>query len=292
MGMTDNTKMLIKALSENNIIAAKKCAIACMSEDITAKNAHFVSRYKPILENSSSIIELPANIKYKVEALDMSTLFKENRYYLNDDCSKIVDNIIKMRTVSSKLAELEIPYLNSTLLYGESGTGKTTLAKYIAYKLNLPYIYLNFSQIIESYMGKTSSSLGHIFNYVRANPCVFMIDEIDAIGIRRSQSSNSGPDGEMNRVTITLMQELDKLPNDTILIAATNRLDMIDEALRRRFTTEALLKRPSEEEKQLIAKKYIDSIPYDFEIDLSDCNTQSDVVTKVIQKIADKIIEE
>ena len=292
MGMTDNTKMLIKALSENNIIAAKKCAIACMSEDTTAKNAHFVDRYKPILENSSSIIELPANIKYKVEALDMSTLFKENRYYLNDDCSKIVDNIIKMRTVSSKLAELEIPYLNSTLLYGESGTGKTTLAKYIAYKLNLPYIYLNFSQIIESYMGKTSSSLGHIFTYVRANPCVFMIDEIDAIGIRRSQSSNSGPDGEMNRVIITLMQELDKLPNDTILIAATNRLDMIDEALRRRFTTEALLKRPSEEEKQLIAKKYIDSVPYDFEIDLSDCNTQSDVVTKVIQKIADKIIEE
>ena len=146
MGLTDNAKHLIRALSENDIQKAKRSAIACLSEDTTAKNADFVKRYKPILMNEASMIELPPNLKYKVEALDMSNIFRDDRYYKTEETQKIVNDIIKMRFVSAELSSMQIPYLNATMLYGESGTGKTTLAKYVAYKLKLPYIYLNFSQ--------------------------------------------------------------------------------------------------------------------------------------------------
>lgn len=260
MGLTNNTKQLIRALTENNVQKAKQCAIACLSEDTTAKNADFVKRYKPILMNEASIIELPPNIKYKVEALDMSTVFRDDRYYKTEVIEDTVNHIMKMRSVSSELASMQIPYLNATMLYGDSGTGKTTLAKYIAYKLNLPYIYLNFSQIIDSYMGKTSSSLNLVFNFVKNNPCVFVLDEIDAIAIRRSHSSDSGADGEMNRITITLMQELDTLPNDVVLVACTNRLDRIDEALLSRFPKKIEIKNLTEDQKLDMIDQYISTI--------------------------------
>lgn len=269
MGLTNNTKQLIRALTENNLQKAKHSAIACLSEDTTAKNADFVKRYKPILMNEASIIELPPNIKYKVEALDMSTIFRDDRYYKTEVIEETVNHIIKMRSVSSELASMQIPYLNATMLFGDSGTGKTTLAKYIAYKLNLPYIYLNFSQVIDSYMGKTSSSLNLVFNFVKSTPCVFVLDEIDAIAIRRSHSSDSGADGEMNRITITLMQELDKLPNDTVLVACTNRIDRIDEALLSRFPKKIEIKNLNENQKLEMIDQYISTIDIK---DAEECN--------------------
>lgn len=296
MGLTDNTKQLIQAISENNIQAARRCAIACLSEDTTAKNASFVTRYKPILQRSSSVIELPANLKYKVEALDMTEIFREDRYYLSPNNAEIVDEIIKMKEASEELAVLQIPFKNATLLYGETGTGKTTLAKYVAYKLKLPYLYLNFSHVIDSHMGKTSTSLNHIFEYVRRTPCVFVIDEIDAIAIRRSNSSDQGCDGEMNRITITLMQEIDNLPNDVIIIAATNRMDRIDEALLSRFTQKRELAVPDSFEKHAIVDKYISTIPDDMinpEYINKACKkrTQRDIINSLVKGIASAIID-
>lgn len=302
MGLTDNAKHLIRALSENDIQKAKRSAIACLSEDTTAKNADFVKRYKPILMNEASMIELPPNLKYKVEALDMSNIFRDDRYYKTEETQKIVDDIIKMRSVSAELSSMQIPYLNATMLYGESGTGKTTLAKYVAYKLKLPYIYLNFSQIVDSYMGKTSSSLNHIFNFVKSTPCVFVLDEIDAIAIRRSHSSDTGVDGEMNRITITLMQELDKLPNDVVLIACTNRIDRIDEALLNRFPKKKEIKKFDENDKYAMIEQYLSTIDIKDKTEYdklktsiiavtTNINSQREITNAIIQEYANILID-
>lgn len=260
MGLTDNTKQLIRALTENNLQKAKRCAIACLAEDTTVKNTSFVSQYKSILEHEASVIELPSHLKNKVEALDVSLVFQSNRYYKTSEAEQIVSEIQKMRAVSQKLALMQIPYLNATLLYGEPGTGKTMLAKYVAYTMNLPYVYLNFSQVIDSLMGKSASTINQVFSFVKTTPCVFVIDEIDAIAIKRNSSSDSGADGEMNRVTITLLQELDSLPNNVILIACTNRIDRIDEAILSRFPSKKALKKPSDEEKERMINQYLDTV--------------------------------
>lgn len=63
-----------------------------------------------------------------------------------------------------------------------------------------------------------------------------MLDEVDCVAVKRSRGGGKGVDGEIERTTISIMQELDKLPNHVALIAATNRLDMVDEALLRRFS--------------------------------------------------------
>ena len=77
--------------------------------------------------------------------------------------------------------ELQIPYKTATLLYGPPGTGKTMFARYIAFKKALPFCYLNFSRIIDSYMGSTAKNIAKAFAYASSNPCIFMLDEVDTI---------------------------------------------------------------------------------------------------------------
>lgn len=210
MSLTDNQKYLIKAISENRLDLARRVALSCLEEDKTQKNKVFCDAYKRALEKPvNKFIELPNHLKGILCAEDVSKTFKEKRYYISDREKKIFDNIIKSKKVNDKLMEMGIPYLNSTLLFGDSGTGKTTFGKYVAYKMNLPFCYLNFSRLVDSYMGGTSKNISEAFKYAINNPCVFMLDEVDCISIERSSSNDSGPSGEMARITITLMQEFD-----------------------------------------------------------------------------------
>lgn len=294
MGLTSNQQQLIKAVLENNIQQAKKFAIACIIEDTTQKNAWFCKKYKQILESSgSNMIELPHDLKSILCVEDVSNSFKEGRYYLSDREKEIFESIVRMKKVNDRLMEIGIPYLNSTLLYGESGTGKTAFGRYAAYKMGFPFCYLNFSSLVDSYMGHTSKNISKVFNYAISNPCVFMLDEIDCISIRRSDSSG-GSDEEMARVTISLMQEFDKLTNDIVVIAATNRMDRIDEALLRRFSLKHEVKPLDREEKEKLVCKFLDDVGMDFPLSetmpLIDKNeNQSTLLNELIRKISEKI---
>lgn len=299
MGLTNNQQRLIKAVSENDIMAAKKCAIACVAEDTTAKNKWFCSKYKGILESTGgNLIELPYDLKGLLCVEDVSSSFKNGRYFLSDREKNVYENIICMKKVNEKLMEIGIPYINSTLLYGESGTGKTTFGRYISYKTGLPFCYLNFSHLVDSYMGNTSKNISKAFSYAISNPCVFMLDEIDCISIRRSDVNSSGSSGgEMARITITLMQEFDKLPNDVIVIGATNRIDRIDEALLRRFSLKHEVKILDNRDKVKMVQRYLNDIKMDFSDEeimnmVESSNNQSILLNELIRRISIKISEE
>ncbi len=298
MGLTGNQQQLIKAVSENNLQFAKKCAIACVAEDTTQKNKWFCSKYKQILESSgSNMIELPYDLKSILCVEDVSNSFKEGRYYLSGREKAVFENIIRMKKVNDRLMEMGIPYINSTLLYGKSGTGKTTFGRYVAYKSGLPFCYLNFSNLVDSYMGNTSKNISKVFNYAISNPCVFMLDEIDCISIKRSDSSDSGSSAEMARVTITLMQEFDKLTNDMIVIGATNRKDRLDEAILRRFSVKHEVKALNISERKEFACRFLDDVgvelPYsDIKVAIESNVNQSMLLNELIRMISRKVYDE
>ncbi|MCU0079316.1 ATP-binding protein [Extibacter muris] len=298
MGLTDNQQRLIRSIAENDILSAKKCAVACLTEDTTRKNQWFCKKYKTIFETTgANMYELPQDLKGLLTVEDVSLSFKDGRYYLSDREQKVYKNTIRMKKVSKRLMEMGIPYINSTLLYGESGTGKTTFGRYIAFKTGLPFCYMNFSHLVDSHMGGTSKNISKAFTYAISNPCVFMLDEVDCISIRRSDtSSSSGTGGEMARVTITLMQEFDRLPNDVIVIGATNRIDRIDEALLRRFSSKHEVKVLNEAEKIAMVRKYLHDIGLDFpDHKISEMVTrnknQSMLLNDLIRAISEKIAE-
>ena len=298
MGLTDNQKRLIQAVSQNDIQSAKKCAIACVTEDTTSKNKMFCNKYRNILESSgSNMMELPYDLKNILCVEDVSNSFKEGRYYLSGREKIVFENIVRMKKVNERLMEMGISYLNSTLLYGESGTGKTTFGRYVAYKMGMPFCYLNFSSLISSRMGSTASNISKAFNYAINNPCVFMLDEVDCISIKRSDSSDGGPDGEMGRVIITLMQEFDKLTNDIIVLGATNRIDRIDKALLRRFTVKHEVNPLRGIERINMAERFLEDLKINLPHEeycavVEGSKNQSELINGLIELIAREIYED
>ena len=165
--------------------------------------------------------------------------FPVDTYYITPAQLEIFQAIVDNRAVAREMRKLGMSYMNSTLLYGPPGTGKTTMVKWIAHKLDMDYAYLDFSQLISGgIFGSTARNLKAIFDFMKDKDCIFLLDEIDCIAVKRGEESQA-TGGELSRITISLMQQMDSYRNtgaDTILIGCTNRADRLDAALLSRFS--------------------------------------------------------
>lgn len=291
MVMNDRLKGIINAVADNDVQKAKQFTKLLIDEDKTKKNKWFCDSIRRKLEASSmNLIELPYDVRDILHMEDVSISFNESRYFLSGRERKVFEDIRGMYQTSIKLSEMGIQYLNSLMLFGESGTGKTLFGKYVAYKLGLPFAYMNFSNAISSYLGSTAKNISKAFSFIEKQKCVFMVDEIDAIGMMRGKEDV----GEMARITISLMQALDCIRNDTIIIGATNRIDMIDKALLRRFAIKHEVLRFNKKEINNMIIKFLDDVGVQYDTSnvqeysgLGEC--QAVVINGVIQNIAKSI---
>lgn len=286
MALNENVKNLIQSVVDNDLQKAKSYVKVIISNETAASNQYFCKIIKSKLETQPNFIELPYDIKGILKMEDVSTSFNENRYFLTDKEREVFNQISMTKNTNEKLTEMGLKYLNTTLLYGESGTGKTTFGKYVAYKLGLPFAYLNFSQCISSYLGATSKNIEKVFNYVAKQKCVLMLDEIDAIGIKRGKEDL----GEMSRIVIGLMQSFDLLENDIIVIGATNRKDMIDDALIRRFSIKHEVNTLSNNNAYRLITNYLDDLKIEYDDDdildyVENHHKQSEIINDIIKSI-------
>lgn len=152
---------------------------------------------------------------------------------------------IKERKQADALAKMDIPVSNKILLHGPSGCGKTLSAYVLAGELNRPLIIVNLGTIISSKLGETSKNLTQIFKSADKEKAIVLLDEFDSLGKIRDYDQDHG---EMKRVVNTILQLFDFVSQDTIIIAATNQLQMIDEALIRRFDLSIKIDLPNSEQ--------------------------------------------
>lgn len=143
-----------------------------------------------------------------------------------------------------------LPVVNKLLLFGKSGCGKTMTAKAIANKLGKKLKTINLGNIVSSKLGETSRNIASAFKMVETQEAVLFFDEFDSLGKERNYDNTDS--SEMKRVVNSMIQLMDSLPKNSILIAATNQIDMIDEALVRRFELKLEFKNPSQ--------KYLDQL--------------------------------
>lgn len=290
-GLDKQMLQVIEHLAKNEIQAAKNEALKCCELDTTKKNEVQLRYYKKLLENgNTSFVELPSNLEGILKKVDVSG-FQEDKYYLGEKENEILQQIQKNQKVYSKMLTYGVHMNNSVLLYGEPGTGKTEFAKYVAYKMGVPYIYLNFANTIDSFMGQTAKNIERVFDYCKGQKCVLMLDEIDCIGMLRG---GKGVDGELSRITITLMQCLDAMVDGQIVIGATNRKDMIDGALLRRFHKIYEIARYSQEKQKKMIEKWLISLDYnDFKktVNIDDLASKEMTQNEVISTLKDELCE-
>ena len=295
MGMTANQLALVRYVAENNLDKAKTAALACCVEDTTQKNHWAVTKYESLLRSGGmNMIELPPNISSFATMEDLSNTYLENRYYLTEEEKELFDLIRNMNDVSLQLMEKQIPYLNATLLYGESGVGKTAFSRYVAYKLGMPYMYVNFSKMLDSYLGGTAKNLTALFNFINQKQCVVMLDEIDSLAVNRKYSDGSAS-AEVSRSTTCLLQLLDAVTNDHVIIAATNLIEDVDSAVKRRFTEKHELHRLSSEDNEKFIVQYLDDAEFIYDLVsvkryAAEHHSQAEIMTHMTRCIAESII--
>jgi SpoVK/Ycf46/Vps4 family AAA+-type ATPase len=177
--------------------------------------------------------------------------------FLNYDIELIISELLKEWNNKDALNYHNIPVRNKILFYGPTGNGKTTIAKYISKVSNLPYVEVNSDIIIDSHLGNTGQNINKILNQMN-QPCILFWDEIDGIGKKRGSYKASSADSENERMTNSILTNIEKLNKDVIFIAATNRYDVLDSAFLRRFDLKFELKKPNEDQKQQFSKTIIE----------------------------------
>jgi SpoVK/Ycf46/Vps4 family AAA+-type ATPase len=188
---------------------------------------------------------------YKFENLVCENIIREELEYFVQEHKQI-----------EILREFDLPVSNKLLFHGPSGCGKTLAAYVLAGELNKLMIVINLGGIVSSKLGETSKNLTKIFKRAATEDCIIFLDEFDSLGKIRDYSQDHG---EMKRVVNTILQLFDYLPQDNIIIAATNHSEMIDDALMRRFDLQVKLELPDEAHIKEIIDKTLDSGVFSFD---------------------------
>ncbi len=159
------------------------------------------------------------------------------------------------------------------LLVGPPGTGKTLIAKAVAGEANVPFFSLSGSDFVEMFVGVGASRVRDLFKQAKLkSPAIIFIDEIDAIGRARGKNNITGGNDERENTLNQLLTEMDGFGTDTsiIVIAATNRADILDKALLRagRFDRQIYVDLPDKNERLSIFEVHIKPLKLDTDVDL------------------------
>lgn len=225
----------------------------------------------------------------------MSALFFTDRsevnikdVVFNDAVAIQIEQFLKEYRFRDILDTYELPVNNKMLLYGKTGCGKTMTAKAIAKVLDRKLIVVNLSAIVSSKLGETAKNVATLFKEVSYHDAVLFFDEFDTLGQVRDHDSRDS--SEMKRVVNAILQLVDNFPSNSVLIAATNQINMIDEALIRRFQLRLEFISPAKEVLDSYYNTLLTKYPAEFQTierryNISFAEAKNEVFTQVKNNI-------
>lgn len=206
---------------------------------------------------SRAFASLPIDTESRLDTIDASAPAKGSiaLHLPGGTANRIAEFLQTVRNYDRlRMAKAAAPL--RLLLYGAPGTGKTQTARWIAAELELPLLTVRCDTLISSLLGQTSKNLRRVFDYVEQRPCVLFLDEFDALASARG---NERDVGELQRVVIALLQNIDALSENTIVLAASNHERLLDPAVWRRFPFQFPLPLPDEELREKMWKEMLSS---------------------------------
>ena len=231
------------------------------------KKINFALQLQSILkegvrEHQTSVLTKVGSDSYyeRIDERELSEFIIEkltsNYSFENLVCENSVKDELQYFVEEHQSAEIlnrfNLPISNKIILHGPSGCGKTLASYVLAGELHKMMVVINLGAIVSSKLGETSKNLSKIFRKAASEDCIIFIDEFDSLGKVRDYNQDHG---EMKRVVNTILQLFDYLPQSSIIIAATNQIGMIDDALLRRFDMNIKFDMPDYDQvNELIAK--------------------------------------
>lgn len=179
----------------------------------------------------------------------------------SNDVKKDLEFFVDEHNGIDILNKFDLTVSNKILFHGPSGCGKTLASYVLAGELEKMMYVINLGAIVSSKLGETSKNLTKIFKQAAGQDSIIFLDEFDSLGKVRDYNQDHG---EMKRVVNTILQLFDYLPQNSVVIAATNQLQMIDNALLRRFDLKVNLELPNKTQIKELITKTIKKTPFKF----------------------------
>ncbi len=216
-----------------------------------------------------------------------ASLFDKNKVNITfkdvaglDEAKEEVQEIINFLKNPKKYTSLGGKIPRGALLIGSPGTGKTLMAKAMAGEAQVPFFSLSGSDFVEMFVGVGASRVRDLFKQAKMkSPCIVFIDEIDAIGRSRAKQNIPGSNDERENTLNQLLSEMDGFESNSgvIIIAATNRVDVLDKALLRpgRFDRQIFVDLPDLKEREAIFKVHMKPLKTDKSVDINFLSKQT-----------------
>jgi SpoVK/Ycf46/Vps4 family AAA+-type ATPase len=218
----------------------------------------------PMPKDKDSTLDLLEVLTPKITLSDVA---------LPEKTLQVLKQIVAEQKSVEKLMNRGVAPANRLLFCGPPGCGKTLTANALAGELDIPVAYVKLDGLVSSYLGQTGTNIRKIFDFVKNKRIMLFLDEFDAIAKKRDDINELG---ELKRVVTTLLQNMDTMPANVFLVAATNHHHLLDPAIWRRFNSSILLELPNTEQRTQMILRFTKEKLLGYDIDLKTLTILSD----------------